>query len=351
MASYLMSRREVLATSVAAGALALPFRKLGAQTRTLTAMSFPGPFEEAARTVIAPVVRRATGATVVISPISTLDVITKLAASRDNPPFDYIVLDEANYFSAVDLDLLAPLPMAQLAHAKDLPERFVYPGQLGIYNALQLYGIAYNPKRITTPPTSWNDLFKPEYKGRVGWQGPETSIGAAMLVEFARMRGGNEKNLEPGWAMLRDLMSNVATLSATSGALAVLFQQGQVDIAPLWLSVVEPVRARGADVALARPETGWGFLPNSGHVVKHSKNAALAAAYVDATLDPEVQNRLARSPYHQFPSNPKVRFDAELSKIARDIDDLTRAQKIDWKAIAPQRKDMVARFNREYRRG
>jgi len=44
------------------------------------------------------------------------------------------------------------------------------------------------------------------------------------------MNGGSESNIEPGFKALNDLKPNLAAVAANPGALATLFQQGQVDI-------------------------------------------------------------------------------------------------------------------------
>ena len=61
----------------------------------------------------------------------------------------------------------------------------------------QLY--AYNPKKIKTPPTSWEDMWNPEYKGRVGITGLASSLGTAFMVEIAKLHGGSETNIEPAF--------------------------------------------------------------------------------------------------------------------------------------------------------
>ena len=50
------------------------------------------------------------------------------------------------------------------------------------------------------PPTSWEDLWKPEYKGRVGITGMASSLGTAFMVEIAKLNGGSETNVEPAFA-------------------------------------------------------------------------------------------------------------------------------------------------------
>ena len=63
--------------------------------------------------------------------------------------------------------------------------------QWGPTVTMQLIGIAYNPTKIQTPPPSWMDLWKPEYKGRVGLTTMESSLGTVFVVEIAKLHGGS----------------------------------------------------------------------------------------------------------------------------------------------------------------
>ena len=121
---------------------------------------------------------------------------------------------------------------------------------------MQLIGIAYNPKKVKTPPTSWEDLWKPEYKGRVGITGLGSSLGTAFMVEIAKMNGGSETNIEPAFEAMKKLLPNVGAISPSPGALAALFQQGEIDIAFNYWNNVALLAAKGVDIAFASPKTG-----------------------------------------------------------------------------------------------
>jgi putative spermidine/putrescine transport system substrate-binding protein len=81
-------------------------------------------------------------------------------------------------------------------------------------------GLTYNPEKIKTPPTSWRDLWKPEFKGRVGITTLNSTLGTGWLVEVAKMYGGSESNVEPGFKAINELKPNLAAVAANPGALA-----------------------------------------------------------------------------------------------------------------------------------
>lgn len=142
-----------------------------------------------------------------------------------------MLFDEGPLIPAIASGVLEKFPVEQSKSYADIPSVFRHPDGYAPVITAQLIGIAYNPKKITTPPTSWEDLWRPEYKGRVGITGLGSSLGTAFMVEIAKLNGGSETNIEPGFEAMKKLLPNVGAIAASPGALAALFQQGEIDIA------------------------------------------------------------------------------------------------------------------------
>jgi putative spermidine/putrescine transport system substrate-binding protein len=346
-----LSRRHWLAGISGLAASGAWPRLVRAQSdERIVAQTFPGTWEQAARSIIVPAYDKTFKSGVTISPVLIVDALARLAAAKNSPPYDVIMIDEPAEITARAQGLLEPLPTAEIPNLAALPPSLVGKDGYGAMAALQVFGIAYNPRTVKAPPTSWEDLWLPEYKGRVLISGPDTTIGATWMVTLAKMHGGSERNLEPAWKAMEALKPNLATIPPNPGAVGPLFQQGQADIAVGFLSVVEPLRARGVDIAIARPEEGWGLVSNIAHLVKGSPRKAQAAAYINTLLDAGVQVRLAQEPYYSVPSNRDVPFKGTLAKVAPNLEDLLKSRTMDWAPIAAQRREMIDRFNREFRR-
>jgi putative spermidine/putrescine transport system substrate-binding protein len=341
------SRRAVLRGAAATlAAASLPAGGRAAESQ-MVATTYPGAWEEAQRAFLLPVVTRDTKAEITLTVSQAVDTLAKITAARNDPPFDAIIMDEGPYLAARELDVFAPLPRDKIPSLAELPPAFIDPHGTGAFLSAQIIGIAYNPARIKTPPTSWLDLWKPDYKGRVGLTGMGSSLGTAWMVEIAKLHGGGETDMEPAFVALRSLLPNVGAIAANPGALGTLFQQGQIDISFNFLYVVLPLQARGVEIALAKPDSGYVVVRNSLHIVKHCRAPGLAAAYINAALGAEVQSRMAEAPYFFAPTNPKVKFGAELGKIAKDNEALAAMTNTDWAKINPQRAALIDRFNRE----
>jgi putative spermidine/putrescine transport system substrate-binding protein len=345
-----MTRRDLVKGVAAAGVagLAAGVGVTFGQARTISATTYPGAWEEAHRLILLPAFRNATdGAQVNLVASLAVDTVSKIVAAKANPPYDAIILDEGPYLAAMQHGIFEKLPVDKLPNLKDLPKKFIDPHGLGAYCSAQIIGIAYNPEKIKVPPRSWNDLLKPEYKGRVGLAGMGSTLISAWLVDVARVNGGSEENMEPAFQYLRKLLPNVAAVSASPGALATLFQQGQIDLAPHYNNNVGDLQAKGVPIAHARPDSGWLVIRSLMHIVKNSKQVDLAAAYINAALGPEVQQKMGDRPYLLVPTNVKVPFSQALQAYAKDATMLETFPGVDWAKLNPRRAEYIDRFNRE----
>ncbi len=348
-----MNKHGLTRRSLLAAAASLPLTRFAsAQTGQLVATAFPGSYEEAARKLPGAKFQQATGAQILIQPVLAQEAMGRvLAAKGSKPPYDVVILDEATYLNSLKDDIFEKIDPIKVSNLPDIASGFADERGVGAFVAAHVIGIAYNPSTVKEVPASWEDLWKPEYKGRVGITNLNSGLGTAFLAEIARLRGGGAENFDPGFAAMKELLPNIAAIAANPGALATLFQQGEIDIAFNFLSAVEPLRQRGVDIAFARPKEGFILLRNSMHIIKGTTVPDLAAAYINANLDPAVQAAMARNPYVVFPTNRKVPFGPDLSPYAKDQDDLAKNNVLtDWAAINPQRPGLIERFNREIRK-
>ena len=106
--------------------------------------------------------------------------------------------------------------------------------------------LMYNPE-FAEAPTSWRDIMKPEYKGRVALTNDVISV----IIPFTMTAGEtktptriNQDQLDATIAMLIDIKKNYArTIASGYGELADLFASGEVIMAQSW----EPVAAWAGD--------------------------------------------------------------------------------------------------------
>jgi putative spermidine/putrescine transport system substrate-binding protein len=143
------------------------------------------------------------------------------------------VLDMGTAF-AVKADqegLLAPYKVATWSYipASSKASDATYYADYGGYVA-----IGYNSAKVTTPPTSFADLLKPEYKNEVAINGNPTQAGAAFAAVYAAAlaNGGSFSNIAPGVAYFKKLhqVGNFVPVTASAATM----ESGQTPIVIWW---------------------------------------------------------------------------------------------------------------------
>ncbi|MGI4944873.1 MAG: extracellular solute-binding protein [Janthinobacterium lividum] len=338
------TRRAVLA----AGAASL----LAGHARaadTLVAATFGGTWVEVQKQVLVPYFTKRTGAGASLAVMLATEQIAKLSAAKGGrPPFDVAILDEGPALEAIDAGLLARYDTAKSpAYGELLPQ---FQGPYGPAVTMQAIGLAYNPKTVKAPPTSWDDLWRPEFKGRVGITSLASTLGLAFLLDVNRLAGGSENDMAPGFAKLKTLLPNLAAVSANFGAHGALFQQGEIDIGVQNFNFAEQLKAKGVPIEFVRPSTGTPAWKTSMHVVADAVQPDLAMAFIDSQITASVQAAMEKSPWDVIPTNRNVPFEGLVaSVIATDAAALGKMVFFDWAAVNRHRAAWTQQFNRDIR--
>jgi putative spermidine/putrescine transport system substrate-binding protein len=342
-----IDRRTLLGVALSLGAASFAPARALAQSKTLVAATFPGTWNEAHRQILAPAFQRATGASVTQSIILGTDQVSRLTAAKGGrPPFDVAIFDSPQVLDAARQGLIAEYPVAQSPNYKDLLPAF--QNKWGPMITMQVVGIGYNPKKIATAPKTFDELWNPKYKGRVGLTALNSQLGIAFLAELNRLKGGTEDNFEPAFKALRELLPNVGAIAANLGAFATLWQQEQIDIAPYNFNFVQTLKGKDVPVELAIPDTGAVGWSTSLHLVANAAEPELAVKYIDTHLDAAVQAAMLKPPFDVIPTNAKVQLEGAVTRaIARNHDELGKIRTFDWEKLNPQRGALIERFNRE----
>ena len=343
-----ISRRRIMQSALALGALQLFPQLTMAQARNLVFATFTGSWEEAHKAVLVPAaLEHMKDARVILDPMISVDQISKVMAAREHPPIDVMLHDPGPALTAIEQGLIEPYPVADSAYYQQLMPEAQDPMGPSIF--YQIVGLTYNPDIIETPPDSWMDLWKPEYKGRVGITNMNSSLGTGFMVELAKLHGGSDSNIEPAFELLAKLKPNLAAVAANPGQLASLFQQGQIDISPGNFNAIQILKARGVPVEWVAPKEGAIAFKTSIHIVKNSPNRDLAFALIEASMSPQVQAQLMEAPYLVVPTNAQVKMSGEIAEsLAKDQAEMkARFLFQDWKVINQHRAAWIERFNKD----
>lgn len=168
------------------------------------------------------------------------------------------------------------------------------------------YGLVYRPSAFDEPPTSWMDLYTTDQ--RVGTpDDPLTNIiAAALALGYVPPQDMTADQLEDVKELLIEQKDKVASYY-DGAAISTLWKNGEVDIVPQDVTLVNEVN--GEDVAFAPmdPPLAW----TCGYAIASSaENLDAAYAFLNYALSPAVQTVQAEK-FNYLVSNQKSA--AELS--------------------------------------
>ena len=339
MAPYSIGRRELLiGAAAAAGGLAFA-RPTWAKGSIAVAM-YPGSWEEAYRSIVAPALKKAHDVELEMQPLFAVDQIAKAKAARGAPTFDVFVLDPGPRITGINDGLFDKFDPKKLSTAGKLPTGLA--DETGVAVAAQVVGIGYNPKKLP-PPKGWKDLFQEPYVSRLGLTGFQTTFGTVSIIEISKVFGGSETNVEPFFTEIKKVLPKIAAISAPA-PMPGLFQQGQFDVMYTNTQTVGTLKARGVDIEFAMPDTGAVAFFTTMHLAKGATEPENAYKYVDTVLSKDVQEALMKPPYFLVPVNKDVPL-ANLPM--KSLDEMEKFVRHDWSKINPLRAGWIERFNKE----
>ena len=193
-------------------------------------------------------------------------------------------------------------------------------------------GIAYNTRYIKTPPATWQDLSKPEYKGAFGVANPSLSGTAYMSIALLVKQFG--------WEYIEKLRANGARIGKGSGQVIDDTASGDL-VASLAVDYITNDKiGKGATMALVYPPEML-VAPSPVAVVKGSPNMAAAKKFVDYLLSKDAQTIIAEE--GTLPVRTDVTVPAKY-KLPAPADAMKRAIKINYLEMMAQKEATVKKF-------
>jgi len=279
----------------------------------LVVSSFGGAYEEAQKE-LAKQFEQEYNAEVEFITLYSADALARIRAEKGNQSIDVVQFSGGQESVAGPEDLIIKLDESQLTNMANLYDAAKDPNGYAPAIAFSALGIVYNEEEVKTPPTSWKDLWNPEYKGKVVITDISNSFGLQFLVAAARMMGGDENNIQPGFDEIAKLIPNAAAVVKSSPEVGNLYAQGEAIIGAYDSGYAFTFRNQGIPVKYVVPQEGAIGSFISAQVVKGSPNEELAIKFVDFLLRPDVQQKFAEKTGYA-PTNKTVQLSEELQQL------------------------------------
>ena len=350
-----ISRRRFVKMSVGlSGAVAAPMvlnRLAWAQGKQIEIGIWSGAQGEFVKKQVIPKFEADFGCRVLAEEGFTLQQISKLRATKANPKYTVMFVDEL----AIDIckreDLIAKIPTEKLPNLAKLYPRFIYEDGYGTGIGSSMGGMFYNTS--TKPPKSFSELWDPRFKGQLKLTGPKNTPSVHFLVATASVVTGKpfkeaQYLVDQAWTKLADSSPTYKTSMTRSIEAVNQVAQGQAMIGGIELSkYVYPYTRQGAPVTMAYMQEGTFAAPNCQILAKNGPNMDLGLAFMDRMLAPEVQKPLSEFAL-MAPAVAGIEFSKEFLEYIPYPDSKMDALKLfspDWTYVNQHRSSWIEKMN------
>lgn len=275
--------------------------------------------------------------------LSSGETVARLTAAKDSPEFDVWHGGPADgYGAAADAGLIEAYTSPNAAL---IPDEYksaeglwtgVYVGALGFcsnQDVLDKLGVEV--------PTSWADLLDPKLKANVSTAHPATS-GTAFTTLWTQvaLAGGDE---EQALDYMRKMHNNVLQYSKSGTAPGQTAGRGEVAVGLVFSHDCVKYKEAGMDaLVVSFPEEGTGYEVGGVALIKGSKNAAAAKAYIDWALTASTQEIGQTVGSYQVLTNP----DAKGNDLMVKLEDINLVD-YDFVKAAEHKPELTKRFDAE----
>lgn len=319
---------------------------------TLYVAGVGGSTEQMYKTKVIPAFEKQHNVKVVYVAGNSTETLAKLQAQKGRQQINVAMMDDGPMYQALQMGLCAKLSDAPVY--QDLyPLARISPEATGI--GVVATGIGYNEeafkKRGWAPPDSWEDLTNPRYKQLLGMPPVTNTYGLHALVEMARLRGGGEKNIDPGFKALKDEIGpNVLAWVSAPGEMDGMMQNGDVVMAVYGSGRAVALQGTGFPLKFIYPKEGGIALQVAACGITPNALPELSQQFIQYVLSPQVQEIQARE--NGFaPVNKTVTLEPDIAaRMPYGPEKVSALIKVDWDTINQQRSEWTTRWNRTIER-
>ncbi|VVD60767.1 Spermidine/putrescine-binding periplasmic protein [Pandoraea eparura] len=273
-----------------------------AHSANITVATYGGEWGDAIRDCISQPFTKSTGITVTPEPGVSGVTLAKLKQQRGNPTIDVAWLDGGVSELAAEAGVLDTLDSARMPGlGKIIPEglyRAADGKPYAVSTGFYALGLVYNTKEVKTPPTSWSDLWSPQYAGIVTVPSPANAMGIPFLMMINSIAGGTPTDQSKGISRMKALKS--FAFFDSSGTATNSFQSGEVTVGAHYASAAWSMVAKQLPIAYVVPKEGALGGDIRLHLIRGTKNADAARAFIDFAIAPAraacMSNRLFIGP-------------------------------------------------------
>jgi iron(III) transport system substrate-binding protein len=236
---------------------------------------------------------------------STGVITARFLAEKDNPRADIILALAATSLLLFEkqglLETYTPKGSETLKPVyKDQTAPYTWTG-MDAFLAVVCFNTAEGAKDKIAAPTSWQDLTKPEFKGKIVMPHPASSgTGYLQIAAWLQIMGE-----QAGWAYMDKLHDNIAVYTHSGSAPCVQAAKGE-RLAGIGFDMRGArEKTQGAPIDIILPKEGAGWDMEATSVVKGSKNMEAAKKVADWVTSKKANELYGK--YYALVAHPEVK--------------------------------------------
>ncbi|MEX2695298.1 PotD/PotF family extracellular solute-binding protein [Rhizobium mongolense] len=331
-----VSRRNLLATGLAATSMLAMPSILRAQDKSLKVGVYGGYFKDSFDKNVFPEFTKATGITVesVAEPTGEAWLVQlEQAAKAGQAPADLSMMSQVAMLKGQATELWTPIDTAKLKNASGLIDRFVnkYPdGRVAGVGAVAWYiTLVTNTDVFKEAPTSWNALWDPANADKLGLLALVSNSFLLEVTAKTHFGGTNALDTEEGllkaFEKLAEVKPNVRLWYRDEAQFEQALKSGEIPMGQYYHDVTGLAAADGFPVRSTFPKEGG--IQDSGcwALSRASKKAEEAHIFIDYMCQPAIQALMSR----KVGTAPTIKrelldlTDKEFAAVASDIEPIT----------------------------
>ncbi|TDG00368.1 ABC transporter substrate-binding protein [Paenibacillus piri] len=317
--------------------------------KEITVAANGGKIEKAIRDVIAPKFKEKTGIKVNFVSALSGEILSKVDLQKNAPQFDVAVYVPLDVQRAVEKGLVEPLDETTVPNMKLTDPRFVAVEQMGVPAFGLVIAPAYNTKTFQkngfAPIASWNDLIRPDYKGKTAYSDIANDWSFATLYNLAFANGGSLDNMEPGLNKAKELARYSDTFYKNSTQMMPALQQGEADVTVMGSYAIAELVESGVPLKMVIPKEGAPLQAFNATVVKNAPHKADAMQLINYLISEESQKLISDGGFYPTVKGMKIssKFEDSIG-IKEDTDKVYRP---DIKKLSEIRAVWMDRWTKE----
>jgi len=275
--------------------------------------------------------------------LSTGELVARATAEKNNPRADVIWGAPGDGFAAAKAaGIIEPY---RPSTAEKVPAELKDPE--GYYTAVARNTLLFmsNAKLLKEkglkPPTSWNDLLDPAYKGQIQTADARTSGTALTRILSIYYAFGRDEDKAVEYQ--KKLHQNVQVYTKSGGGCTIPTAMGQATVCIAHMPDAMEAKKKGYDMIITFPREGVAAVIEAVALVRGAKNREAATRFIDWTFTKDMQDLLDKNEVYMLPTLPGGSINPAVAALMKEAKLLP--VDLDW--VGKNRKRLVDRWVNE----